>query len=415
MINYNELVPHDSFVGRYLVYMQSQETASAFDWWCALWCLSAACARTTYVNRPRAPVYLNMFVILVGDSGVVRKTTSVHIAARVVRSMLAHYPDIGMLDAKLTPEKLDLILHTRTATHDSAQMCIAVPELAVFMGTERYIAHMPTLLTDLYDCPDERFGGGTIARGAVQQRNVWIHFLSASTPIWLLKTVNPNVVEGGFTSRCYFVNASEPKHRVAWPMAPDVSLYKDLLEDVRIIAAEARSRPPVQVEQSALGAFTNWYTNRQRSIDPYKQSFEAREDAHVLRVAALISINDGQWEIREQHINTAIALITDLKESSGNIFELATARSKYATALDALRMQLISSGMDPVPRGRLFMRCKSRMDHQEFMELLDVLQELGAIQRFEVSGPRGRPTDLIRGTRKLLQHGLGDQVLARFG
>jgi hypothetical protein len=71
------MIPADSFMGRYLSYMQSQETALTFDEWTAIWCVSAACARATYVDRPRAPVYLNMFCVLVGDSGIARKTTAV--------------------------------------------------------------------------------------------------------------------------------------------------------------------------------------------------------------------------------------------------------------------------------------------------------------------------------------------------
>lgn len=407
-------VPADSFMGRYLSYMQSQETALAFDWWCSLWCISAACARATYVDRPRAPVFLNMFTVLVGDSGIARKTTSVAMAARLTRSVISQYADLTMLDAKLTPEKLDELLHNQTVQHGNAQLCIAVPELAVFMGTERYIAHMPTLLTDLYDCPAARDGGGTISRGAVVQRDVWVHFLSASTPAWLLKTVNPNVVEGGFTSRCYFVIANQPKQRIAWPVDPDIHMYQDMCEDLTMIATEARTRPPIQLAEDALAYFVKWYASRTHALDPYKQSFEAREDAHVLRVAALLCINDGTWEIHTEHLLYAIKALTEIKENSGRIFETAEARSKYAAALDIMRMQLLSTGMDPIPRARLYLKLRNRLDNQEFHALLDVLNDLGAIQRFDLHNKRGRPVDLIRGTQRLLDAGLGDKVVARF-
>lgn len=407
-------VPADSFLGRYLKYMQSQETALAFDWWCGLWCISAACARMTYVDRPRAPVYLNMYTILVGDSGGPRKTTSVATAARIARTVIDRCSDVSFLDAKVTPEALDLLLHDKTMEHGNAQLCIAVPELAVFLGTERYIAHMPTLLTDLYDCPSARDGGGTITRGAVVQRNVWTHFLSASTPVWLLKTVNPNVIEGGFTSRCYFIIANEPKHHIAWPVVPDNDMYQDICDDLHIIAAEARARPPITLEGDALFRFTRWYADRPHSIDPFKQSFEAREDAHVLRIAALLCINDGTWRVNHSHLLHAIDTVQNIKETSAKIFANADVRNKYAAALDILRVQLISTGMEPVPRGRLFLKVRNKIDSQEFHALLDVLQELGAIQRFDLRGERGKPVDLIRGTRKLLEANFGDKVVARF-
>src|SRR5262245_53600995 len=171
-------VGNDTFLGRYLSYMANQETALAFDCWCGLFCISSACGRHTYVARPRAPVYLNLYTILVAEAGTSRKSTSIRCVGSILSSLsgsagMGNTWPVGMVDAKVTPEKLDEILHTRTEEFGSAQLCIIVPELAVFMGTERYIAHMPTLLTDLYDCPDKRFGGGTITRGSVAQSAVW--------------------------------------------------------------------------------------------------------------------------------------------------------------------------------------------------------------------------------------------------
>jgi hypothetical protein len=110
----------------------------------------------------------------------------------------------------------------------------------------------------------------------------------------------------------------------------------------------------------------------------------------------------------------AIELIADIKEHSGKIFEHADVHAKYAGVLDVIRMQLTSAGMDPVPHGRLYLKCRTRIDNKEFHALLDVLEELGAIQRFDFRNDRGRPMTLIRGTQKLIARGLGESVLARF-
>lgn len=409
-IEKNEWVPRDSFIGRYLTYMQSQETAALYDMWCALWCVSAACARATYVDRPRAPVYLNMFVVLVGDSGIPRKSTSVSTASKLAHTVIDRCQDITFLDAKMTPEQLELMLHTQSARYGNAQICIAVSELAVFMGVERYIAHMPTLLTELYDCPTWRHGGGTIARGEVLHHNVWIHLLSASTPAWLLKTVNPNVIEGGFTSRCYFVVANQPKQHIPWPQEPDADMYQDMCDDLAIIAREARSRPPIKLHDDARSVFTEWYRTRPRALDTFKQSFESREDAHVLRIAALLCINDGTWIIHDMHILAAIDMLHKVKDTSAVIFESAEVRSKYASALDIMRMHLINQGMEPISRGRLYMKMRSRLTVQEYAALLDLLSELGAVQRFQLHGEQGRPTTVLRGTQALLDIGLNDKV-----
>jgi len=355
-----------------------------------------------------------MYLVLVGESGVARKTTSVKLATSVVRAVIGGQKSIGLLDAKVTPEKLEEILHDRTLTHGHSQLAIAVPELAVFLGTENYIAHMPTLLTDLYDCADEREGGGTIVRGEVSLRNVWMSFLTASTPVWLLKAVNPNVVEGGFTSRCYFVISNEPKKRIPWPEDADKDLFQDLQDDVKIIQVEAVVRGAIDVHPDAIRVFSNWYNTREHALDSFKQSFESREDAHVLRIAALLCINDGSWIIKRSHVNVAIRLVRELKDSSGGIFENAEMRTKYAQALDIVRAQLISRGMDPIPRHILNRKCRNYLSTDEFLTLIEVLHEIGAIQRFAVQGESGRPSDYIRGTQLLLSTKLGETVLERF-
>jgi len=299
--------------------------------------------------------------------------------------------------------------------YGSSQLCITIPELAVFLGTESYIANMPTLLTDLYDCPENRHGGGTIARGECIQRSVYISLLSASTPIWLIKAINPKVIEGGFTSRCMFIIADQPKRSIPWPEDGDPTLLQDIEDDLRIIQAESHVRPDIALSDNALLMFRHWYAKRPRALDSFKQSFEAREDAHVLRVAALLSINDGSWLIDKRHLDVAIQLITELKEQSGAIFHGSELRTKYGAALDTIRSTLMSAGMDPVPRHKLYMRCKHAVNHGEFIQVIEVLHELGAIQRFEFRPEgRGRPTDYMRGTELLLARGLGDQVMRHF-
>lgn len=416
MKRYDRLVPENSFIGRYLRYMRRTETAYAYDWWCSLWALAGACGRDTYVARPRAPVYLNMYLILIGDSGVPRKTTSVITAGNLARDLYRSDDSIGYIDAKTTTERLDLILHERTLEHASAQLAIAIPELAVFMGTEHYVANMPTLLTDLYDCPTFRHGGGTIARGEAIQRNVWLSLISASTPVWLLKTVNPNVVEGGFTSRCIFVIANKPKQSIPWPEEGESAQERAmLLSDLKEIRSAARIQGGINLTIEAMAFFRHWYNSRPRANDPYRQSFEAREDAHVLRVAALLSINDQTWLIKHAHIAKAVALVASVKEGSSLIFEGAETRTKFASALDTIRATLISAGMDPVPRSVLSRKLRHWLAYEEASMLLEVMHEVGAVQRFtHRTGERGRPVEYFRGTNILLARGLGEQVLEKF-
>jgi len=413
-------LPKDSAAGLFVTHMAEQETAEVFDFWCAMWLISCAVGRRVYVARPRAPVYLNLYAILIGESGIVRKSSAISAVNRLAESLLEHDNDIMLMNARATPEKLDSLLHERTAERGSGQLAMCISELTTVMGNEAYNTTMPSLLTDLYDCPSVRHGAGTQRDGALLQRNVWVSFLAASTPTWLMRTVNPTVSEGGFTSRCLFISADKPKKRIAWPMEVDPLAggiaRSNILAKLLILRTQSISRERITLSPTAMEYFVQWYDNRVPSLDVFMGTFEAREDAHVLRLAALLCINDGTWTIELKHMEAAFARIATVKETASKVFSRSGERTRYALSIELMRTVLISAGMDPVPRGLLYRRLQRYLDHGEFMALLDIMHEHGAIQRFIMKREEGagRPTDYIRGTDKLLSTGLGERIIARF-
>jgi len=395
--------------------MDDQETAHEFDLWAGLWLISCAVGRRVVVPRPRAPVYLNLYAALIGDSGIVRKSSAIREAALLARPLLRD-TTIKLMNSKMTAERLDRLLHERTMDHGCAQAAIAISELATFMGHEGYTANMPALLTDLYDCHDTRDGAGTQAEGPIVQRDVWVSFLTASTPTWLLKTVNPVVSEGGFTSRCLFICASKPKRRIAWPapVDPNQGTQRERLL-AQLTAIKTSIRIAVPIDQLALHRFRTWYDAREPAVDPFLSTFEAREDSHILRAAAMFAINDGSWSINQDDMRQAISLITAVKKTSSAVFSRAGERSRYGIGVEVMRTILMSAGMDPVPRGIMFRRMSRYIDHTEFVAMLDILEQFGAIQRFVLQNERGigRPTEYIRGTQQLLAPGLGDRIVTK--
>lgn len=398
--------------------MEQQETPADYDFWSAIWLLSCAVGRSVVVDRPRAPVFLNPYIILVANSGVTRKSSSVNGAKRFAVPLLEDDPSIGLLEAKTTPEKLDAILAERTRLVGTAGAAICISELAVFLGTERYNASMPALLTDLYDCPDSRVGGGGIASGARSQSSVFVNFLSASTPAWLHRSVNPNVVEGGFTSRCIFVVSEQPKRRIAWADNGQGSSQEDvsarLLSDLRLARTQGRNNRTITLNDTALRTFRQWYAKRTYNLDPFRSSFESREDAHVLRLAAFLCINDGSWVVQHQHIKAAIKLIAAVKFQASRLFEGTGTNTKWVLAFERLRDTLIKGGTEPIPRSQLYLKVRGYIDAHEFQAMLDVMHEMSAIQRFVGTHEgAGRPSELIRGTSLLAGKQITRQVAER--
>lgn len=414
-MNYAKIVPPKSFLGAYIDYMDALETPQCYDFFTGVWLLSLAAGRRIYVDRPRAPVYLNFYAILVAEAGLTRKSTAVRAATDIARSLLDD-DVIGLVETKTTPEALEFMLSKRTEEHGCGQVAISVSELATFLGSEKYNLNMPALLTDLYDAPRSRTGGGTLSRGSYSTRDVFVSFLSASTPSWLRRAVNPDVIEGGFTSRCLFIQSEEPKRRVPWPESQDTFVEKreSLLSTLRSMRTTAQQHSTITISDGALRKFASWYKTRSVLLDPFTSSFQAREDHHILRLAAFLCINDQTWEIQVTHITNAIKVITEIRESASKLFAGTGATTSVVMAIERLREHLIAGGDDGVQRSVLYLAVRNKIDALTFEAILDIMNELHMIQRFVLATQRkGRPAEIIRGTAGLTDKKAISNVLQR--
>ena len=403
-MNFKKLVPADSFIGQYMQYMSYVETAESYDFWCALWALGTGVGRGVYVDRPNAPVYCNWYIILAAESGVTRKTTAVNSISKIVGQSST------IIAGKVSPAGLELYLHDATKETGNAKASFAVPELVTILGREGYMATMPGLLTDLYDCPEERNSPGTISQlDGVIQKNVYVTFLSASTPAWLVTAINPSVIEGGFTSRVIFVVDERRKKSIAWPTERDASGQSRVQETYETATSTAKDVGAIQITGPARTKFIRWYNNRATHTDPFMSSFEAREDDHVLRVAACLAINDGVLELQGTHITKAIHIISDAKRRAGNLFGGDfSQKARITNAIGRVRELLIIAGTDGIKHSDLQRRLVRRTDAKELKLLIDVLHECGMIQIFNLK--RGK---MYRATRSIEKFGVVTEVLAK--
>lgn len=385
------LTKGDTFIGKYMEMMDDLETPKAYDFWCALWLVSLAVGRATVVARPKAPVYLNLYAILCAESGVTRKSTAVRCAERIAGKFLARIgrEDV-LLTTKVSPEALTLALHAQSEGKGTSHAAIAVSEMVTFLGREKYVSAMPGLLTDLYDCPRQRNSVGTVRHGKTLLRDVWVNLLSASTPSWLVTSVNPNIVEGGFTSRCFFIHSEKRKHLVAWPEESE-DRDEELVEELLSIHRMAPNVPGIDLNEKALERFKNWYKRRELHSDPFRASFESREDSHVLRVAALLCINRKAWLINKDDIQNGIRLVSAVKLDGYRLFTGFIDANKAERGLDRIRSVLLNAGGAGVAERDLVRGAQHYAHAPVVKRILSVLHEMKAIDVVEVeSGSTGK-------------------------
>lgn len=411
-------IKEGTFLHKYMEYMSVQETPREYDFACGLWCLSVIMGRSVVVDRPRAPVHLNIYMILVSESGILRKSSSIRAAVGIVRSILQQSQSkMLLIESKVTMGMLLNELSRSSQAGNGAQVLLVASELAAMLGRGTQIAGIPALLTDLYDCPDERIGGGSLSTGSFNLRDVYCSFLAGSTPSWLATAVRPEIVAGGFTSRCYFIHGRERKKLIAWPEDVDDRDSKAaLVGQLNVLAQAAKTYSRIGISVGAKDTYTRWYEQRRVHRDTYRESFESREDSHVLRLAGLMAVNEQTWEINDDHIRRAITLVAEYKRYGTDLFTGTRAEKRDVRLLRKLRTEIIAAGNSGISRGDLYRRLNlSGGSGMEMRAIITVLHELDLIKIYDVQGVTGRPKQVLVATDYLRNDLMLEEVANKLG
>ncbi len=418
-------VPENTFIHNYMEYMSDQETPTLYDFACACWLLSNALGRDVIVDRPRAPVHLNMYVILVSESGIMRKSTSIRHATSVLRDFYDQTNNRTMLiESRASHGVILNELHYSSLKNGYAHMVFIASELAAAFGRGAGITNLTAMLTDLYDCPDVRTGGGALTHGSnvkVNLKDVYLGFLAGTTPSWLERAVTPTIIEGGFTSRCYFIVGKQRKRSIAWPEGQrDSGARQRLVDQLKEINNERieMGTSRIAVNDTARHHFKRWYDERIIHKDVYRESFESREDGHVLRFAGLFAANERQWRINDDHIRRAISVVASIKADGAHLFTGHRIKQADVVWVKRLRDVLLKVGDIGINRADLSRIMNARgLRTQELQSTLHVMHELDLINVREVSieGKAGRPKTVYRPTIYLQNEAFLEDITRKMG
>lgn len=407
-LDYSKLPKMGSWLHQYMSTFQGTETPSAYDFWCGVWVLSNVIGRGMPVLRPHAPVFLNTYVLLCAEAGVTRKSTAIKYAEELLRSVAATL-DISIWTGG-GAAAFDTSFMVRMERNKPCNTAVVASELVTVLGRTASASGMTGKLTDLYDCPNFTHRAELVP--------TYTTMLAASTPQWLLRAVDPNVVEGGFTSRCLFIIEDTPKQLVAWPeeRSGTHEHHANLVNGLRNIRHTAVSLAAhtggIRTTAAAIEHFTGWYNERAPERDPYLISFGAREDHHILRLAAILSASEGSWEIGVHHVQQATAAIAHVKHTSGLLFGAGLATTATYALVGRIRDSLVASGRSGISQGALGQLVRRHGTRAEISLVLQVMHELGYIQKFTLdTNVRGNPAVMYRATKSIATPSSMDKVL----
>lgn len=382
------------------------ETPYIYDFWSGLWLLSTCVGRHCYVPRPQIPVRLNLYVMFVSDSGITRKTTTINFAREILRAY-DRCCSIPVVESKETPESLELRLIKLTDEHQHSHLTICVSELMRFLGKQAYSNAMPGLLTDLFDSPSSRTAG-SIQFGQAIYNNVYLTFLAGTTPRWLEKAVHPDVVEGGFTSRTFFITATNRKQLDPWSNSDEKTREQNvsnIVQSLRDTVEPLTQQNEIPLTPKAIEWYKRWYRRlaRQRSTSAFIESFLSREPDHVLRCGALLAINAQEYRVDVNTLKLAAKIVSDVRTMGSRLFAGGRYVGDRTKAINRITETLIAVGNAGIKRTDLMQKCRYLVTTQELRDTIQIMVESELIAQVEIPPVNGvgRPALYYVGTDKL--------------
>ena len=373
----------NNFLDAYLHHCGVSEVPHSYNVWAGISLLAGAVADrvwfTKFHGKRLAP---NLYVALIGPSAN-GKGEAIDTAVRLTLD----HPKIALYNGKASPQYLMQYMSRKRqlddgSVVDTSKVYFITPELSMALGkgdsADAIIKHM----TELYTGRAVPMLDGTVTRGLQRLTDYCVNWLIGTTLDWLLETVPPSSISGGFFGRIIGVYEGYVRdRRIPVPRAPHdydevVAYLHARLTELVEIDGEFEMTP------KAREALTNWYTTRDWPGDESLVPAFKRQDDLVLKLSMILSLADDLGlVISAKHVARAIALSESVLKKLGDI--QAAAATTPATRGIAFLQQYLKGMRRPIMRSEILRRFVSKgLGDKDALDVaIRTLEESGTVTR----------------------------------
>jgi len=379
---------NSNWLESYLRLMENTEPARLFDKWVGYSVIASALRRKVSLQLGRLVYYPNIYVVLVAEPGVARKTQAIKYGV----SFLNTIPDIRLSADSSTKEAMtddietsgmdELLVDGTTLRHSSLN--IISKEFESFLGQKKENTRMLTALTDLFDCPDD-WSSRTKHSGSNKIINPWVNLLAATTPDSLANSLPASAVGGGLTSRIMFIWADKKKKSVAIPAMTEEELkIKEMLE--KDLYRISRLSGNYTMTADCMKKWIAWYDRFDEDesgdrICPDKSfsGWYSRKPTYIIKISILrAAAESSKLVIEWRHIEEAISAIREVEYSMGNAFK-AIGKSEISGEVDTVLQIIRNAGK--ISEKELMTKIWRDIDATKFTNVSDTLIKTGKVVR----------------------------------
>jgi len=369
----------DGLLRAYAEFTEGTESPGDFHIWTALSILSASIGRNVYLDRGFYKLYPNLYILLVGESALVRKSTAIGIGMGLLRGALGK--DLCVLSQKVTPQAMIKFLNEQYEKRKVSNVLISSSEFAVFLGDGAKDQSVVQVLTDLYDCPDV-WSYTTIGRGTEYCNNCYICLLAGSTPDWLKTSIPEESIGGGFLSRVLMVFREEGGPKNPFPedsITPAKRILRENIEnDIAIISG---IRGPFQWTPEAKKIFEIWYMeyNKPEQAPKNMRGYFGRKGDIMIKLAMICSLShEASKKITERDILFAKNILDENEKFMEQVVSIM-GQSKEGSKIDKVLYLIRKRGEAGVDHTTLQRSISHYLNSEELRMALNTLYQGGMI------------------------------------
>lgn len=429
------MYPEAGWIGSYLRWAEHMEVPLAWHFWAGLTVLAACCRRNFYTHSGAYPIWPSLYTVLVGPSGE-GKSLCMQSAARPMieavnrRLRASRDPEARIDDTiNLVPDRITVasfldkaaIGYTVAAEKevdpetgktkrvraqnwrrkDSATM-ILKDELCAFIGKDSLDAGAwIELLLDISNGADTYINPTQVKTRTLEGVSLTCLFGSAEEN--LRKGMPPTFLQGGMMGRCMWIHRLT-SGRIYPTLSPlDPIVREDLAEWlVRLTRQPSREilRHP-ETESWWTQFYHEWA--EQKEMQPEFRSWHNRLKDQILRIAMLLALSSGRFEIRLADLELALEVLNAERERFAGLFQILSLSREGETNDVVLRA--IPSSPDWITEGQLASKLQNRIGSlEQLSRSLAMLVRGGSVRLEKRRRDRaGMPPIIVCGYQRISQ------------
>lgn len=417
-----EVYPTSGWLGGYLRWCEHMEVPLAWHFWAGLTILAACCRRNFYTHSGAYPIWPSIYTVLVGPSGEGKSLCLQSAAKPMIESVnrilkltrdtermiddtinivpdritVATFLDKASISYTVAPErvvdeesgKTKRIRAQQYKRKDSATF-ILKDELCAFIGKDCLDAgSWIELLLDISNGTDSYVNPTQVKTRILEGVSLTCLFGSAEEN--LRKGMPPTFLQGGMMGRCMWI------HRLSsgriYPTIPplDPLIREDLAEWLVLLTRQ----PPREITRHPecdrwwMQFYQDWADAREVSAE--FRPWHNRLKDQLLRVAMLLALSSGRFEIRLCDLELAKALLDIEKERFASLFGVLSLTKDGE--MNDIVLRACPSAPEWTTEGVLAGRLKNRVGSiEQLSRALAMLVKAGAVRTEKRQGRSVRP------------------------